>query len=390
MQNRLNQLLFSEWSEEISLSLLDIKSLCVALFSCDGRLLFANPAMKSLFHDDPVQSFINPTFDKLTGLSNSSSKVYEGFITIGSYSEVNTAILAHAYRKDNNLLIIGGVDVEQLECQNNKLHQLNREISDLQRQLIKEKHALQLTLGHLNEANNELKELVATKDKLFSIIAHDLKSPFNVLLGFSELLVENIHKYTPEKSRTFAQNIHETSKQTYELLLNLLEWSRVQTGKLEPIPVKLKPSEIIQEAVSLFTEKTMSKQIELQTEINCDTFVRADKEMLATILRNLITNALKFTFPGGKVLVKTQRQGPDLLLTISDTGFGIAPEHLQALFNVDCGLSERGTANEKGTGLGLILCKEFVEIQGGQIWAESEPGKGSDFKFTMPLWKDDL
>lgn len=390
MQNGFDRQLFSEWHEEISLSLFDNKSLCVALFSCDGRLLYANTAMESLFRDDPVDSFINPTFKKLTQLTSSTSKVYEGFITIGDYSEVNTAILAQAYKKNNKLFIIGGVDVEQLDHQNRQLHQLNREINDLQRQLIKEKHSLQYAMTQLNEANNELKELVATKDKLFSIIAHDLKSPFNVILGLSELLVDKIHNYSPEKSLTFAQNINDTSKQTYALVSNLLEWSRVQTGKLKPFPVKLKPSEIIHSVSSIFTEKAASKEIKLLSELDCDTFIKADKEMLETILRNLITNAMKFTYTGGTVVVKTQKKGQDLLFIISDTGFGIDAAHLQSLFNVDCGLSERGTANEKGTGLGLILCKEFVEIQGGQIWAESEPGKGSDFKFTIPMWIDDL
>ena len=389
MQNNLIQMLFSEWPEEIGLSLLDNRSLCAALFSREGRLLFTNSAMKSLFHDDPVQSLINPTFEKLIKLDGTNSRVYEGFITIGDYASVNTSIFAHVYKKDGKLLIIGGVDVEQLALQNKNLHHLNSEINDLQRQLIKEKHSLQHALTQLNEANNELEELVATKDKLFSIIAHDLKNPFNVLLGFSELLAENMHKYPPEKSQTFARNIYDSSKQAYELLSNLLEWSRVQTGKLEPLPVKVKPSEVVQEVNSVCADIAASKEIDLQMVIDCDAFIRADKEMLKTILRNLVTNALKFTFPGGKVVIKTQFQAQEILFVVSDTGFGIEPVHLQSLFNVDCGLSERGTANEKGTGLGLILCKEFVEIQGGQIRAESEPGKGSDFKFTVPLWQDD-
>jgi two-component system sensor histidine kinase/response regulator len=384
MHNNFIQMLFSEWTEEIELSLLNNKSLCVALFSCEGELLFVNPAMSSLFHDDPIKSFINPAFEKLSGLSGSTSKVYEGFITIGDYSSVNTSILAHVFKKNDKLLIIGGVDVDQLSLQNINLHHLNREINNLQRQLIKEKHTLQDTLMQLNEANNELKELVATKDKLFSIIAHDLKNPFNVLLGFSELLVENVHQYPPEKTQVFAQNIYDSSKQTYTLLENLLKWSHVQTGKLVPLLNKIKASDVVQEVISVCQDNAYSKDIDLQVFEECDEYIRADEEMLKTILRNLITNALKFTFPGGKIEVRTRCQEYNLMFIVSDTGFGIEPTHLKSLFSINCNLSKKGTANEKGSGLGLILCKEQ---NGGQIWAESHPGKGSDFKFTIPLWR---
>jgi len=231
----------------------------------------------------------------------------------------------------------------------------------------------------------ELKDLNATKDKFFSIIAHDLKNPFNTLLGFNELLVKNAATYTPEKVQQFALHMYNTSRHTYALLENLLEWSRLQTGKLNPNPVKAKPSELIYEVKLLCEEMSKTKNIALHSIINCDEYILADKEMIKTVLRNLVTNALKFTKPEGKVKIETRNGENNVLFIVSDTGIGIEPEHIGKLFRIDRKLSKTGTADEKGTGLGLILCKEFVEKHGGTIWVESEVGKGSDFKFTLPV-----
>ncbi len=240
----------------------------------------------------------------------------------------------------------------------------------------------------LKQSEQQLKELNATKDKLFSIIGHDLKSPFNTLLGFSDLLVKNAHKYTPEKVQQFAQNMNNSSRQAFKLLENLLEWARLQTGSIKANPVKIKPSDLINEVTLLTEQMSKSKNIDLQSIINCDNFVLADKEMIKTVLRNLVSNALKYTESGGIVKIETEIKEKNILFVISDTGLGIEPEHLDKLFRIDSKLSKTGTANETGTGLGLILCKEFVEKNNGTIWVESELGKGSEFKFTMPLCND--
>ncbi|MGM0376420.1 MAG: sensor histidine kinase [Bacteroidota bacterium] len=381
--------IFSQWSDEISTSLFNNRSLCVALISSEGELLFSNTAMAQIFSGTPADSLLNPSFERLLSLKSEKPLIYEGFMTIGDYSSVNTSIFVQVYRKQEELLIIGGMDVNQLMVQNETLHHLNQEINNLQRRLIKEKNNLENTLDKLNKANEEQKELIATKDKLFSIIAHDLKNPFGALMGISELLVSNVDKYPPERVKEFVQNIHETSSHTYALLENLLEWSRLQTGKLSPRPQKIRPSSVIQEVISLTQENAHSKKIELQTEILTDDHVYADPNMLQTIIRNLVTNALKFTYEGGKVTVGTSDNGDHLRFRVADTGFGIESKHLEELFNVDCKLSKTGTAEEKGTGLGLLLCKEFVEANQGEIWVESELSKGSTFQFTIPLYQGD-
>ena len=233
------------------------------------------------------------------------------------------------------------------------------------------------------------KELNATKDKFFSIIGHDLKTPFNSLLGMSDLLNRNAGKYSPEKIRHFAQQMYKSAQNAYDLLDNLLEWARLQRRELKPDLEEVIPVEIIDEVKELTEPLAHSKDINLKRAPESNDPVLADKEMLNTILRNLVTNSLKYTNPPGTVVISTQRLENHLQFTISDTGIGIPPEYLDRLFETDGNLSKSDKGGEKGTGLGLILCKEFVEKLGGKIWVESEFGKGSDFHFTVPLWKAD-
>jgi len=232
---------------------------------------------------------------------------------------------------------------------------------------------------------DELKELNATKDKFFSIIAHDLRNPFSSLLGFSELLVKNAQKYTPEKIQQFASNMYNTAKQTYTLLENLLEWSRLQTGKLVPNFENILPEKLVFEVKSICNLQAQSKQIEIITIIETNDSFLADKEMIKTVLRNLISNAIKFTFPQGKIFIRTYCQNNQIIFSVIDTGIGIEEQNLSKLFKIESKLSKSGTFDEKGTGLGLVLCKEFISKHDGTIWAESEFGQGSTFSFALQL-----
>jgi len=289
-------------------------------------------------------------------------------------------------------LILVNIQFRQKREANTKLEFQNQEILKQKEELQTLAENLQIINVQLVEQRNEiirqrekLFELNATKDKFFSIMAHDLKNPFNSLLGMSELLLMNASVLTPEKVQKYARTMNTSSKQAYSLLENLLEWSRIQTGKLIPKLSKTKPSALINEVKMLLEAAAQTKNINLISEITDDDQIVADPEMTKTVLRNLITNALKFTFDGGTVLVECQKIDHEILFSITDTGTGIEPEHLNKLFRIDCKLSRNGTADEKGTGLGLILCKEFIEKQSGNIWAESEIGKGSCFKFTIPI-----
>lgn len=239
----------------------------------------------------------------------------------------------------------------------------------------------------LQESEKQLIELNATKDKLFSIIAHDLRAPFNSILGFSELLIEDAKDIDVFESEEYLRLINTTTKNTLILLDNLLNWAKSQTGQIIFDPQKMNLSSIIRETIQNSNSAAKIKNISLIEIQSDDIEVDADKNMIQTILRNLISNAIKFTKPGGSINVSAISKQNHLEISISDNGIGINNETLKKIFDTTTNTTTKGTAEEKGSGLGLILCKEFVEKHKGEIWVESELGKGSVFKFTLPLNK---
>ena len=232
--------------------------------------------------------------------------------------------------------------------------------------------------------NNKLYELNASKDKFFSIIAHDLKNPFNTILGLSELLKDEIKSGNLETIDEYSGMIYSSTVQTLRLLENLLEWANSQRGKISfnPIPIKLR--ELFNEEFSVLNDMARGKNIEFKSSFSDNLTIIADKNMIRTILRNLISNAIKFTHKNGKVEIKSMIINNQVEISVSDSGIGMTKETSAKLFRIDANLSICGTENEKGTGLGLFLCKEFVEKHGGKIWVESEYGKGSVFKLVLP------
>jgi len=241
----------------------------------------------------------------------------------------------------------------------------------------------------LQRSELQLKELVATKDKFFSIISHDLKNPFNTLIGFSDLLLARLHLLSTEKINDYAVQINRAAKNGFNLLENLLQWSRSQTGKIvwKPEPFRLK--KLIEDNLALLNPSAIKKNIRLQAEYQDDIFVFVDINMVTTVVRNLISNAIKFTNNEGEINLTVSHKAEECFVTIcvSDNGVGIDAEDLNKLFRIDVHHVTTGTAQEQGTGLGLILCKEFVLKNGGTIWVESEIDKGSRFYFTVPKAK---
>jgi signal transduction histidine kinase len=240
--------------------------------------------------------------------------------------------------------------------------------------------------------NKELQKLNATKDKFFSIIAHDLKSPFNSIIGFSKILIDQVEMQKYDGVARYAGIIHQSSNVAMELLTNLMEWSQSQTGRLEFNPERFNLKDLTGEVELLFIDLASHKSIKIKNDIPDPLIVYADYEMVGTILRNLISNALKFTHPGGEIIVSAKENLSEHIISVTDTGVGIPQERIGRLFRVDESYSTKGTQNEKGTGLGLILCREFVERHGGKIGVESQPKKttdvhstGSVFYFTLPF-----
>lgn len=231
----------------------------------------------------------------------------------------------------------------------------------------------------------QLVELNATKDKLFSIIGHDLKNPFGTLINFSEMLIDDYLEMTDEEKITYLHMINEASQTGHEILDNLLQWSKTQSGKLEFAPQYIELSEIVDTNISLLKTSASNKGISIHSTVNGNSRVFADKIMLKTVLRNLIGNAIKFSHSEGTINISSGNKEGFIEVVVSDNGVGMSREEVDKLFNPSIFHSTTGTANEQGTGLGLLLCKEFVEKNGGKIWVESEMGKGSDFKFTVPV-----
>ena len=233
--------------------------------------------------------------------------------------------------------------------------------------------------------NKDLNESLAAKDKFFSIIAHDLKEPFNTLIGFSDFLLKSAETSSPAEIKNVVKHIFDSSVFGFELLNNLLEWSRAQTGRIKYNPEELNVSDMIYRVTELLQGTAEKKGIRLTVSGQEDLQVFVDRKMMETVLRNLTSNALKFTSAGGSVHI---RFGPldnrGIEISVIDTGKGIREEDLSKLFRIDESFSTPGTEDERGTGLGLLLCKEFVEKNGGEIEVKSEEGVGSEFRITLP------
>lgn len=236
----------------------------------------------------------------------------------------------------------------------------------------------------LEERANSLRQLNSTKDKFFSIIAHDLKSPFTALLGLSEYLAEDSDDLEPGEIVEYANGIYTSAKNIYGLLENLLEWSRIQTGRFEIVPTRFDLYKLTHSIVQLFHSNLNKKQIELSVKVSPEQYVYADINATSTTMRNLLSNAIKFTRVGGKVEILGVIEGTMLKIKIKDNGVGIPEETIKNLFRLDVQTSTLGTNNEKGTGIGLILCKEFVERNAGEFFVESFVGVGTTFSFTIP------
>jgi signal transduction histidine kinase len=256
----------------------------------------------------------------------------------------------------------------------------------------KQKQKVELINEELNTSNDNLiitnellSEANTTKDKFFSIISHDLKNPINVLYATTDILAKNFEKFQAEKINMYLQNMNISSKTLINLLENLLSWANLQTGAIITDKQKSPISEIILKNIDLFNNVADNKNIELVADIEDDIYIIIDRNMIDTVIRNLISNALKFTHSGGQVFVTLKKYKDYIEVAVKDTGIGIEKEFLGDLFQIGNRKSSLGTEEEKGTGLGLILCKEFIEKHDGKISVESKIGKGSIFLFTLPI-----
>lgn len=238
----------------------------------------------------------------------------------------------------------------------------------------------------LESSREALRDANISKDKFFSIIAHDLKNPFNALIGFSSLLNEDFQEFSDEERMEYIKQIYQASESLFSLLENLLEWTKAKTGKLEFSPEIVDINAVIDQNLKILTPEARQKNIEIVFEDSGkeECYVSADKNMLTSIIRNLTANAIKFTHPGGRIVISIKEASAMVTCSVADNGVGISEEDLNKLFKIDSNVRKAGTENEQGTGLGLLLCKEFIEKNGGKISVSSQLSKGSTFSFTVP------
>lgn len=241
----------------------------------------------------------------------------------------------------------------------------------------------------IKKFSEELKELNATKDKFFSIIAHDLKNPFITIMGFSDILLADYNELSDEERKYYIEEMKKSADLSHNLLQNLLQWSRAQTGRIDYNPEKINLMSVVKDNFNLLEKTAANKNIKFIHKISENIFINADEAMINTVLRNLLTNAIKFSYNNSQITLASENYNEkEIIVKVVDSGVGMSKKRVDSLFKLDTTNTTPGTANEAGTGLGLILCKEFIEKHGGRIWVESEEGKGTTFNFTLPKSND--
>lgn len=315
-------------------------------------------------------------------------------------SRMEFTILAHWYKRWWALLIWSILAIaliyaaarfyaRNLQKENLTLEKLvserTAELSSKNSELEKSQNEIVSKNKALEELLIELREINSTKDKMFSIISHDLKNPFTTIMGFAEILKDDIEEMTQPEVNDFISRIHRTSRRTYELLENLLGWSRAQSDSLTISKIEVNIRSIAKKVTDLATDTATEKELTLKTEIEENLKVFADPNALETILRNLVMNAIKFSMQGKEITIKATQIDSVVKISVEDQGVGMDEETIGKLFRNDLHYSTSGTQQERGTGLGLILCKELVEKHGGTMTVKSKPAEGSIFTFTLPV-----
>jgi PAS domain S-box-containing protein len=352
------------------------------------RLMFETAQEGILVAQDYKMVYFNPVFVELSGFSASEleNKLFADMIhpedfdrVVSNYRKRLSGDLAEQRYEFRMITKSGEVRWISLTgtpmLWNGKPATLNF-ISDV--------HQRKLAEDALIESEKALRELNATKDRFFSIIAHDLKSPFNSIVGFSELLKDEVKYLSPDEISNYASVIYNSAKNTLGLLDNLLDWARMQQNRMTFEPKLKVLKQIVDDVFREISTVAQTKSISLADNVPVDIIVNVDENMIKTLIRNLVSNAIKFTNTGGWVRVVAIKEANKVIITVADTGIGISHENMEKLFDIGAGFTTRGTENEKGTGLGLILCKEFASRHGGAISVESETGVGSKFIVELP------
>jgi len=369
-----------------------------ALLLCDGTILYANKRFSEL---------LSVTLEKIIGgnfllfFENSEEQELRQLLANGKEKTCGKEIrnsnktgkISHHYFSFSPLpsTVVGDVcvlasDITELKEKEDALqyardfleHRVNERTLELNNE-IKERKKIEASLHTIN----------AEKDKFFSIIAHDLRTPFSSFLGFTQMMAEELPNFTLEQIQNIAVKMRKSALNLYDLLENLLKWAQLQRGMTTFTPSTFLLLPKLSNNLSTILESAGNKGINISYQITDDIEIYADENMFATIIRNLVSNAIKFTRKGGEIIISAEKSKDQLVeISIRDNGIGMKTDMVKNLFRLDADTNRKGTENEPSTGLGLIICKEFIEEHRGKLWVESEEGKGSTFFFTLPLNKE--
>lgn len=374
------------WEQHIKSSAFEEDSVIVVLISENGKVLSKNENFKNIIPYFSIQNIINPGFEKIKKLPFiENSLIFKDYITIGNYSSnANLSLKSYIYKRNGEYLIVANLPTKNIIEQNRKLNDLVSENTDLQRQLIRNKKKLENTLQELDKLNHELKKQIQTKDKIFSIISHDIRSPFSGILGISELLKDNLDTLSKEEISKFVTHLDGATQSYHILITNLLEWASLQLNKYTFRPEKNNIYSLILNVYRVLIENANKKKITIEVNIPQELVFYVDTNMFLGIVRNLVSNAIKFTPKHGKIEVSAHIDSDHLHLSVTDSGVGITKEKIRQILRNELVRSTVGTENEKGTGLGLSLCKEFIDIHGGKLQIESSENSGTSFNIAFP------
>jgi len=376
--------IIESWKEYILPMLNGGNAIFIACFDNQGHTLYVNDAMCFVRDNEPSECFINPTFDYILK-SKQQGVFFEGVITFGKiYSPDNFSIVGRIIRKYDNILLLGELDIQELVDQNRIIRELNTDNNNLNRMLMIEKNVLRQTQQELQEYQQQLIEINATKDKFFSIIAHDLINPLGVFKSMTKMMYDDYDNFEDLERREILKNISDYASNSYNLLKNLLDWSRSQRGIIKADITIINLVDVVDTTVSDIKSHADKKNIKIHLQLKKDIVVSVDKNLLSTIVRNLVSNAIKFTNNGGNIIIRSLETYSHNILQIEDNGIGMDETTLNSLFKIDKHITTKGTDKEIGTGLGLILCKEFADKMNINLKVVSVLGKGTTFSLHLP------
>lgn len=385
----------NEW--EISYALLGLASIHQKRENIDQSIRYGIESLKlaqkvnALWDLQLITKLLSENYEKKADYK----KAYQYQLVYKTYSDT---LFHEAKKKITYLRLRHQLDENVKLAQENELKQQHLDRKNIQLIMYSVGLILLIVLALIlyqkvvqkNRLNREMAQLNATKDILFHIIAHDIKSPMSIMISFTELLQEDFDDFSKTEILKIIDRLNKSSREGLQLLENLLDWAKSQTGKLIFNPASIPVKMIVGDTLKLMAGNAAEKKIEISTAIPEDLTCFADKNMTSVILRNLISNAIKFTSEQGRVSIRAKEEKGVVTISVSDNGVGISREEIGKLFHIETTFTTIGTNHEKGSGIGLMLCKEFISKQGGSIGVESEPGKGSRFWFTLPVGKQEV